>query len=143
MNDISLDRFLDAQENTYERALRELRSGQKKTHWMWFVFPQVRGLGTSERSSYFGIDGKAEACEYLEHPILGERLILATSIVLHHTDLALVDIFPYPDDLKFISCMTLFASAAPERSEFDQAIQRFADGRRDERTLHILQGGQS
>lgn len=139
MTSTSLSRFIQAQNGTFEDALREIRAGRKLTHWMWFVFPQVAGMATSEKSSFFAIEGVKEARAYIDHPVLGHRLVTATRAVMQHSERALVDIFPWPDDLKFISCMTLFASLTDAPPEFDLAIDQFASGRRDLRTIELLE----
>ncbi|MGN6480317.1 DUF1810 domain-containing protein [Luteibacter sp.] len=140
MNDISLDRFVEAQERHYDNAIRELRSGKKQTHWMWFIFPQLRGLGASEESQYFGVNGKDEAEAYINHDLLRGRLIIATETVLQHANVPLREIFPFPDDLKFISCMTLFAVVANKIPSFDHAIAKFGSGHRDVKTIELLEG---
>src|SRR5438105_3165014 len=113
-----LERFVSAQEGVYERANAELRAGRKRTHWMWFIFPQIRGLGTSEMSARFAISSLDEARAYLAHEVLGPRLRESTEIVAAQTGKTADDIFGYPDDLKFHSSMTLFSSAAEEGSIF-------------------------
>jgi uncharacterized protein (DUF1810 family) len=135
----NLARFLTAQESSYAQAVAELRRGRKQSHWIWYIFPQLKGLGSSETSRFFGIASLAEAEAYLAHPVLGERLRECTQLVIDIPNKAVGDIFPYPDDLKFGSSMTLFAaaeSAAP--SLFTQAIERFLQGKTDPRTLELL-----
>lgn len=135
----SLDRFLDAQASEYQSALRELRAGRKRGHWMWYVFPQMRGLGQTEASWRFGICNADEAKRYMNHPVLGQRLIECTRAVLSFKHLRLGDIFPPPDDLKFGSCMTLFALQDSAPPEFQSAIAAFLGGRMDARTIALLQ----
>lgn len=106
-----LDRFVTAQATTYTTALAELHAGRKRTHWMWFIFPQMRGLGVSEMSHRYGITSLDEARAYLAHPVLGPRLRACTEAVLGHPDRSLHEMFGSPDDLKFCSSMTLFAEA--------------------------------
>jgi uncharacterized protein (DUF1810 family) len=134
-----LDRFLSAQAGIYDTALSELEAGRKRSHWMWFIFPQMRGLGLSPTASKYGIVSLAEAEAYLAHPVLGGRLRRCTGAVLDLNGRSLHDIFGSPDDMKFGSSMTLFALAdqAPD-SIFRQAIDRYCGGRMDQRTLELL-----
>ncbi len=134
-----LQRFLDAQATVYSQVLSELRAAQKRSHWMWFIFPQIRGLGSSPTARHFAIAGREEATAYLAHPVLGPRLRECTTLVLAGpSQRAVEQIFGYPDDLKFHSSMTLFAHTAPDRGLFDQALERFFDGREDRATLDRL-----
>jgi uncharacterized protein (DUF1810 family) len=134
-----LKRFLDAQGGIYERALAELEAGQKRSHWMWFVFPQLAGLGSSPTARIYGISGLEEAKAYLAHPVLGPRLIACTQAVLAHQDRSLHAIFGSPDDLKFRSSMTLFDHAAEKREgAFRAALALYCDGDPDPRTLELL-----
>ena len=133
-----LDRFVDAQEPVYDAVIKELTSGKKTSHWMWFVFPQLKGLGRSAIADHFGIESRAEAVAYWEHPVLGERLLVCTNLVLAHHDETAHDIFGIPDDLKFKSCMTLFARVVPSEPAFQRALERFFEGRSDEGTLNLL-----
>lgn len=135
----SLNRFVDAQADDYESALRELLAGAKHGHWMWYVFPQMRGLGQTETSWHFGIRDADEARSYLSHPVLGQRLIECTRAVLRFKNRRLRDIFPPPDDLKFGSCMTLFALQHNAPPEFQSAIDAFLGGRMDPKTIALLQ----
>jgi len=140
----NLARFLTAQESSYSQAVAELRRGRKQSHWIWYIFPQLKGLGSSETSHFFGIASLAEAEAYLAHPVLGERLRECTQLVLDIPNKAVGDIFPYPDDLKFGSSMTLFAAASEPTaapSLFQQALDRFFDGKPDARTLGLLRQG--
>ncbi|MBS9722218.1 DUF1810 domain-containing protein [Tianweitania sp. BSSL-BM11] len=135
-----LSRFELAQSNAYESALAELRAGRKRSHWMWFVFPQLRGLGRSSMADFYGLAGLNEARAYLAHPLLGTRLKDATSAVLTHSDLSAHTIFGTPDDLKFHSSMTLFALAAADGEPiFNEALDAFFSGAQDEGTLRLLQ----
>jgi uncharacterized protein (DUF1810 family) len=134
-----LARFLSAQQHDYEQAVSELHGGRKQSHWIWYVFPQLKGLGSSEQSSFYGIASLAEAEAYLAHPVLGPRLLECTQLTLDLRGKSVGDIFPYPDDLKFGSSMTLFAAAAPAPSLFAEALDRFFSGRRDSRTLSLLE----
>jgi uncharacterized protein (DUF1810 family) len=136
MKDVyNLQRFVDAQAGVYEGACAELRRGRKAGHWMWFIFPQLRGLGFSSMAEYYGITSLAEARAYLEDPLLGVRLMECSRIVTLIEGRTLMDIFGSPDDMKFKSSMTLFAHAAPENSIFIEAINKFCDGSFDPVTL--------
>lgn len=130
-----LERFVEAQEGVFERALGEIHAGRKRSHWMWFVFPQLRGLGRSTQSAFYGIRGLDEARVYLAHPLLGPRLEAATRSVLDCGQSPL-HVFGELDSLKFRSCMTLFAHAAAPGSVYEAAL-RIAGGA-DERTLALL-----
>lgn len=135
-----LERFVTAQEPMMQAVLAELRAGRKRTHWMWFVFPQMRGLGNSPMSVRYGIASLAEAKAYLAHPVLGPRLRACTEAVLAHAGTAPRALFGSPDDAKFFSSMTLFASAAlDDNGVFERALDVFFAGRRDEATLALLQ----
>ena len=134
-----LDRFVAAQSPVIDRALAELRGGDKRSHWMWFVFPQIAGLGHSSMARRFALAGLEEARAYLAHPVLGPRLLDATRLVIGHRDRSLKAIFGSPDDLKFISCMTLFMQAAGDaHPEFRQALASFNNGKPDPRTLALI-----
>ncbi|MFG1426491.1 DUF1810 domain-containing protein [Roseixanthobacter glucoisosaccharinicivorans] len=140
----SLDRFVEAQAGVIEQALAELRAGRKRSHWMWFVFPQMRGLGHSPTAEFYGIASLAEAQAYLAHPVLGARLIACTQAVAAHQGRSISAIFGTPDDLKFRSCMTLFAKAAGAGeaeagdSVFSAALERHFGGQPDAGTLALL-----
>lgn len=136
----NLDRFLKAQQNQYQTILAELRDGHKRTHWMWFVFPQISGLGRSETARFYAIKNLDEARAYLGHPVLGERLIECTQAVLKVQNRSLQQIFGSPDDLKFRSSMTLFECVSPDPMFFTEALERYCEGSRDQRTLDIIQG---
>jgi uncharacterized protein (DUF1810 family) len=140
MKDVGdLERFVEAQEPVYAQVRAELASGRKRTHWMWFVFPQLRGLGESPTSRHFAIASLDEARAYLGHPVLGPRLLECTRLVNAIEGRSLGEIFGFPDDLKFRSCMTLFAAAASaERAEFVAALEKYCDGELDGRTLALL-----
>jgi uncharacterized protein (DUF1810 family) len=133
-----LDRFAAAQAPVHADVLRELRSGRKTTHWMWFVFPQLKGLGRSETADLYGLSGLVEARAYLAHPLLGARLRECTAIVNALDGRSAEQIFGPTDAMKFRSCMTLFELAAEPASAFAQAIKKYFDGRRDERTLALV-----
>jgi uncharacterized protein (DUF1810 family) len=130
--------FHEAQEPVYGQALAELRAGRKTSHWMWFIFPQIRGLGHSAMAQRFALDGLEDARLYLSDPVLGPRLREATGAVLLHPGRSLRAIFGSPDDLKFISSMTLFSRAAPEEALFREALDRFNGGAEDPATLSRL-----
>ncbi|MCS7470576.1 DUF1810 domain-containing protein [Stieleria sp. ICT_E10.1] len=133
-----LARFVSAQRDSYEQALSEIERGQKRTHWMWFVFPQLRGLGFSSTAQLYGISGIDEARAYLVHPVLGTRLIECCQAILSVRDRTATQILGQPDDLKLCSCATLFASIAGDNSVFQQVLERFFDGKADSRTLQLL-----
>jgi uncharacterized protein (DUF1810 family) len=134
-----LRRFVDAQARIYDVALDEMKSGHKRSHWMWFVFPQLRGLGHSSTAQMYGIASLAEARAYLAHPLLGSRLRECVEAALVHSGRPLMDIFGSPDDLKFRSSMTLFARAAgPGEPLFQMAIDRLCGGRADATTQDLL-----
>ena len=134
----NLQRFLDAQAPVYSSVLAELRAGLKRTHWMWFIFPQHASLGRSETARYFGIGSKDEAVAYRRHPVLGARLRECCKILLQVRDRTAHDIFGSPDDLKLRSSITLFALAAPDEAIFARVLERYCDGRADERTLALM-----
>lgn len=136
-----LERFVAAQEAAYTQAVAELRQGQKQSHWMWYIFPQMRGLGRSPLAQKYGIASAAEACAYLAHPVLGPRLVECTQLVLDADKASASDVFRFPDDLKFRSCMTLFAQAAAEPSVFSAALRKYYGGEHDPETLRLLAGG--
>jgi uncharacterized protein (DUF1810 family) len=131
-------RFVRAQERVYADVVAELTAGCKKTHWMWFVFPQLKGLGHSATALKYGIGSRAEAVAFLDHALLGSRLVECTGIVGRHAPRRIDTIFPYPDTLKFRSSMTLFAAVRPEEQLFGQMIDAFFDGERDAATLALL-----
>ena len=134
----NLGRFVEAQEAVYARVCQELRSGRKTSHWMWFVFPQLRGLGQSQMAHTYGIASRAEAKAYLKHPVLGARLRECTGLVNQVQGRPIEEIFGYPDDLKFRSSMTLFANVAPEDPVFQEALDKYFGGEPDSRTLELL-----
>jgi uncharacterized protein (DUF1810 family) len=136
-----LDRFVTAQEGVFETALAELQAGRKRSHWMWFIFPQLRGLGMSETARFYGIVSAAEARAYLDHPVLGPRLDRCTRAVLDAKAPSLHAIFGSPDDLKFRSSMTLFHVVSDRENVFRQALDRWCGGAPDERTLELLRQG--
>ncbi|PSH66798.1 DUF1810 domain-containing protein [Phyllobacterium brassicacearum] len=134
-----LQRFVVAQAPVFGDVLRELQGGRKQSHWMWFVFPQLRGLGHSALAEFYGIASLDEARAYLAHPLLGMRLDLCTRTVLHSEASSLHTIFGSPDDMKFKSCMTLFWVAAGNADDiFFQGLQCWCEGHLDERTLALI-----
>lgn len=137
---ISLDRFVKAQETTYNIALSELKSGRKCSHWMWFVFPQIDGLGHSPTTQFYSIKNRDEAVAYLNHDILGPRLFECTQAMLDIKGKSATNILGHPDDFKFCSSMTLFESVSTSDSIFSQAIEKYYAGNRDQKTLEILKG---
>lgn len=132
-----LARFVSAQAGVFDAALEELRAGRKRTHWMWFVFPQLRGLGRSSMAQCYGISSLDEATAYVLHPVLGPRLESATATVLASPAPNLNTLFGSPDDLKFCSSMTLFAVAQPD-GPYQAALDRWCDGDPDHRTVELL-----
>jgi uncharacterized protein (DUF1810 family) len=133
-----LHRFLDAQERVYDTVLDELRAGRKSSHWMWFIFPQIIGLGHSGMAQQFAIASLDEAKAYLQHPILGPRLRECTQLVLNVEGHSTEEIFSYPDNLKFRSCMTLFMAATTDNKIFKDALLKYFHGKPDTLTLDIL-----
>jgi uncharacterized protein (DUF1810 family) len=138
MPDWDLQRFVDAQEPVYEDVLRELRAGEKTTHWMWFIFPQIAGLGSSYMARSFAIASRQEAEAYLAHPVLGPRLIECTALVNAIEGRSLNQIFGSIDAVKFRSSVTLFAVVSTGSNAFSDALRKYCDGSRDERTLELL-----
>jgi uncharacterized protein (DUF1810 family) len=140
----SLDRFIAAQGPVYERAATELAAGQKSSHWMWFIFPQLAGLGRSPTAQRYAINSLDEARAYLDHPVLGERLRSCCLLMLSHKDKTAHAILGSPDDLKFRSCLTLFLEAArqdDDRELFKTCLSEFYDGKPDAQTLRLLDKG--
>jgi uncharacterized protein (DUF1810 family) len=134
-----LERFVEAQANgVHARALAELRAGRKVSHWMWFVFPQAAGLGSSPTSRRYAIGSLEEARGYLDHPVLAPRLVECAQAVLSHPDRTAREIMGTPDDAKLRSSMTLFALAADSEPAFQQVLDTFFDGERDPRTLELV-----
>lgn len=133
-----LSRFLEAQANVYPQILKELRNGKKISHWMWFIFPQIEGLGHSSTAKYYSIKTINEAKEYLQHPVLGKRLIECCNILLNLDRKTASEIFGYPDDMKSRSSMTLFNSVAPGQKVFVGVLNKYFDAEPDQKTLAIL-----
>ncbi len=133
-----LDRFLSAQENVYETALREVHNGHKQTHWMWFIFPQITGLGRTDVSQFYAIKSREEAVAYLDHPVLGTRLREASEALLSIEDKSATGIFGTPDDLKLRSSMTLFKLVTTNNDVFLKVLDHFYGGEEDPQTFRIL-----
>ncbi|MDY6803457.1 MAG: DUF1810 domain-containing protein [Cyanobacteriota bacterium] len=134
-----LNRFLKAQEITYSKAIAELKSGRKRSHWMWYIFPQIDGLAKSTTSKRYAIKSREEAKEYLKHPVLGARLTECAEAVVAVEGRSISQIFGYPDDLKLKSSMTLFASLVETPSVFERILDKYFQGERDAKTLHLLE----
>lgn len=135
-----LNRFVQAQNRDYERALSEVKSGRKRSHWMWYIFPQFDGLAFSSTSKHYAIKSVAEAKAYLNHPILGPRLLQCIEAALSVEGRSAHEIFGSPDDLKLRSCATLFAFVSPAGSVFEQLLDKYFQGDRDTKTLDLLSG---
>jgi uncharacterized protein (DUF1810 family) len=133
-----LIKFLDAQNQVYLKALSEIKNGKKETHWMWYIFPQIIGLGSSETAQYYGIKDLNEATAYLQHPILGKHLIEISEEVLNLNGKNASEIFGTPDDLKLRSCMTLFANVKNADSVFQKVLAKYFKGLADDLTLQLL-----
>ena len=133
-----LQRFVDAQRPVFEDVCRELQDGRKRNHWMWFIFPQIRGLGRSDRALRFAISSRDEAEAYQEHPILGARLRKCSRIVAALNSHSIEDIFGYPDTMKFQSSMTLFAHVATDNEVFNDCLRKYFEGKTDPHTLSRL-----
>jgi uncharacterized protein (DUF1810 family) len=133
-----LDRFVQAQEGDYDRALSEVRAGRKRSHWMWYIFPQYDGLGFSPTSRRYSIKSVAEAEAYLAHPVLGPRLTECAEAALRVEGRSALEVFGSPDDMKLRSCATLFAHVSPAGSVFERLLSKYFDGQRDDRTLRLI-----
>ena len=138
-----LHRFLDAQERDYERALAEIREGQKRSHWMWYVFPHYEGLASSATSKYYALKSLGEADAYLRHPVLGPRLRECLEAVCAIDGRSASQIFGFPDDIKLRSCATLFASVSPPGSVFERVLAKYFAGEPDDRTLRLIGAARS
>jgi len=134
----NLQRFVDAQDSVYEQVCAELLAGQKRSHWMWFIFPQIQGLGQSSMAIRYAISSLDEAKAYLQHPVLGPRLRECSGLVATIEGRSIDQIFGYPDDLKLHSSITLFAKAAPEDPVFQEVLQKYFHGEPDHQTLKLL-----
>jgi uncharacterized protein (DUF1810 family) len=133
-----LTRFLDAQNHVYLNALAEIRNGQKRTHWMWFIFPQLKGLGISSTADFYGITGIEEASAYLQHPVLGKHLVQIASALLELEGKTASDIFGSPDDMKLRSSMTLFSQVENANPVFGRVLDNYFKGIPDQKTLELL-----
>ncbi len=133
-----LQRFLEAQGHVYDAVLDELRVGEKRSHWMWYIFPQITGLGHSGTAQTFAISSLDEAQAYLQHPVLGPRLRECTQLVLNVNGRSAEQIFGYPDNLKFRSCLTLFVTATTDNKIFKDALVKYFEGKPDQLTLDLL-----
>jgi uncharacterized protein (DUF1810 family) len=139
MNDLfNLERFVTAQKSVYSTVIEELESGRKISHWMWFIFPQIEGLGRTQMAKLYAIKSLDEAKAYVSHPLLGKRLQECINLVLDIDGKSANAVFGYPDDLKFKSSMTLFLVAVPHIDLFQRAINKYYDGQRDQVTIQIL-----
>ncbi len=134
----SLERFIKAQGQMYQIALQEIREGKKRSHWMWYIVPQLRGLGMSSMAHAYGISGLDEAIAYLEHPVLSGRLYELCSELLKHTNKSAYEIFGDIDEMKLKSSMTLFALTSEDYTIFDQVLEQFFDGEMDEVTVRLI-----
>lgn len=134
----SLDRFISAQENTWQSALTEIKNGRKQGHWMWFIFPQILGLGQSQTSSFYAIKDLAEAEKYFRHPVLGKRLVEICKALIMQNVKDATQIFGSPDDVKLRSSMTLFNAVPNSGKVFKEVLNVFFNGTKDQQTLHIL-----
>jgi uncharacterized protein (DUF1810 family) len=138
--EINLSRFIDAQNKDYSIAVEEIKQGRKRSHWIWYIFPQIQGLGFSETSKYYAIRNMQEANEYLKHPVLGNRLINICHALLDQAGNDANKIFGSPDDLKLKSSMTLFASLKETNPVFQMVLDKFFNGKPDAKTLEIIRG---
>ena len=138
MNENALQRFIDAQKEDYQTALSEIKNGRKRSHWMWYIFPQIQGLGSSETAMYYAIKNIDEAEAFLAHPVLGKRLIEISNELLSLQENDAHQIFGSPDDLKLKSSMTLFSSLNNTNPAFQSVLEKFYQGTKDDRTLRII-----
>lgn len=134
-----LDRFIEAQKNTYNRALQEIKNGKKESHWIWYIFPQIRGLGHSERANYYAIEDIEEATNYLKNPILYARLIEISKALLEVEEKTAIEILGYVDAMKVKSSMTLFHLANSEEKTYIEVLNKYDQGEKDEKTIQLLQ----
>ena len=138
MNEALFDGFIKAQDAVYSQVISELTQGHKRTHWMWFIFPQHQELGRSAIARHYGIRSLAEAAAYLAHPLLGQRLLECTELMLVVKGKAALEILGSPDDLKFHSCLTLFRAARPALPLWDAALEKYYGGKADAATIALL-----
>lgn len=137
LND-GIERYLSAQENVYEQALHEIKNRKKLTHWMWFIFPQLRGLGFTDYNIYYGIEDLKEAEQYMSHPILGKRLVEITQAMLQIKNKTALEILGRPDERKLKSCMTLFSLVPQAPEYFVKVLEKYYGGEKDEKTLQLI-----
>ncbi len=135
-----LQRFKDAQERNYSDALQEIRNGKKTSHWMWYIFPQLEGLGHSETAKYYAIPDQSFAKQFYEDEVLGKHLVEISTALLEHHDKSAETIFGFPDCLKLKSCMTLFALVCPGNPVFQRVLDQYYDGQMDMKTVALLKG---
>lgn len=138
MSKDNLTRFIEAQKDVYKISLQEVKNGKKVSHWMWYIFPQIQGLGHSETAIFYAIKDKREAIQYLNHPILGERLVEISNELLRLRTNDSVEVLGYTDSLKLKSSMTLFSLLDNSNSVFQKVLDKFFDGKKDENTIHII-----
>lgn len=139
MNDLfNLERFLEAQEQSYQNALEEIRNGRKESHWMWYIFPQIKGLGSSSMSNFYGLKNLEEAEAFLSHPILGKRLVEICTVLLGLDESDAYSIFGSPDHLKLKSCLTLFSQVENTNQIFEQLLSKYFNSKYDEITLSMI-----
>ncbi|WP_294958478.1 DUF1810 domain-containing protein [uncultured Flavobacterium sp.] len=136
--DDGIERYLSAQQHIFQQALEEIEKGKKQSHWMWFVFPQIRGLGFTEYNVYYGLKDLQEAKAYLDHPVLGKRLEEITNAILKLENKTALEILGKPDERKLKSCMTLFSLLPDAPDCFEQVLEKYYGGEKDENTLQIL-----
>lgn len=141
MDNLDLDRFLDVHSQSFAQALAEIRAGRKTSHWMWYIFPQIKGLGQSETAKFYGIKNYEEAVYFLTHSKLGVNLITISKASLQVNGKTASQIFGYPDDLKLHSSMTLFANVKNCNSVFSEVLEKYFNGEQDQGTLQLLKGG--
>ena len=139
MDQYNLNRFIEAQMTTYEGAMLELTLGRKESHWVWYIFPQIKGLGRSDTAKLYSIKSLEEGRAYLEHSVLGPRLIKACEIILSLKDTSMDEVMGFPDDLKLLSSVTLFEAISEPNSIFTKIIEIYFDGERDKTSLEILE----
>ena len=139
MDEYNLNRFVEAQIVTYEGAMLELARGRKKSHWIWYIFPQIVGLGSSDTTKFYSIKSLEEGRAYLEHSVLGPRLIKACEILLNLKDTSMDEVMGFPDDLKLLSSVTLFEAISEPNTIFTKIIEIYFDGERDKTSLEILE----
>ena len=138
MDEYNLNRFVEAQMVTYEGAMLELARGRKKSHWIWYIFPQIEGLGRSDRAKLYSIKSLEEGRAYLEHPVLGPRITHACEVLLNLKDKSMVEVMGFPDNLKLLSSMTLFEAVSDANSIFTEIIEVYFDDERDKSSLEII-----